>query len=215
MTLPTDVVEAVAKADQYAGTYEHGFAVKNAWDTIRAHLLSQDAEIERLRNVMAPKLRELHYDANGLRATLDGGACKALAESFAEQFNSSGAVNYLDVEFTTTDGTGFIVTVRKRAKPTAHELRRLAESRLAAATAEIEQLQAGLAKHVNRVCELQSRLAVADALLSRCFVQIGELTKGLDPHDPIYVELQQLGLDWMQHSEADTADLSENAHDRA
>jgi hypothetical protein len=88
----------------------------------------------------------------------------------------------------------------------------LAESRLAAATAEIEQLQAGLAKHVNRVCELQSRLAVADALLSRCFVQIGELTKGLDPHDPIYVELQRLSLDWTQHGMRIPPHLSENAH---
>jgi chromosome segregation ATPase len=44
-----------------------------------------------------------------------------------------------------------------------------AESRLAAAKAEIEQLQAGLAKHVNRVCELQDRLAAANALLRECY----------------------------------------------
>lgn len=31
--------------------------------------------------------------------------------------------------------------------------------------AEIERLQSGLAKHVNRVCDLQSSLAAADALL--------------------------------------------------
>jgi hypothetical protein len=55
MTLPTDVAEAVAKADQYAGTYEHGFAVKNAWDTIRAHLLSQDAIIAALRSELRMK----------------------------------------------------------------------------------------------------------------------------------------------------------------
>lgn len=137
MTLPTDVVEAVAKADQYAGTYEHGFAVKNAWDTIRAHLLSQDAEIERL------------------------------SQESAQQF------------------------IRARD------------------WAELS------GKNEDRASLAESRLAVANALLSRCFMQIGELTKGLDPHDPIYVELQQLGLDWMQHSEADTDHLSENAHDRA
>jgi hypothetical protein len=88
--------------------------------------------------------------------------------------------------------------------------------------AEIERLQLEIDRRFGIAAEmiaarkerddLQSRLAVDDALLSRCFVQIGELTKGLDPHDPIYVELQQLGLDWMQHSEADTAHLSENTH---
>lgn len=53
MTLPRDVAEAVELGDQFAGTYEHGFAVKNAWGRIRAHLLSQDAEIERLRSRLA------------------------------------------------------------------------------------------------------------------------------------------------------------------
>jgi len=140
MTLPQNVKDAVKFANAECGkSSDFTFDMSGAdWQTIRAHMLSQDAEIDRLRNVMAPKLRELHYDANGLRATLGGGACKALAESFAEQFNSSGAVNYLDVEFTTADGTGFIVTVQKRAKPTAHELRRLAESRLAAANERLE-----------------------------------------------------------------------------
>jgi len=133
MTLPKDVAEAVDSLNRRAPDA--------ACQIIRAHLLIQDAEIERLREAMEPKLRELHYDANGLRATLDGGACKALAESFAEQFNSSGAVNYLDVEFTTADGTGFVVTVQKRAKPTAHELRRLAESRLAAADALLRDIK--------------------------------------------------------------------------
>jgi hypothetical protein len=117
-----------------------GQDIEPEWRELRAHLLSQEAEIERLREAMEPKLRELHYDANGLRATLDGGACKAIAESFAEQFNSSGAVNYLDVAFTTADGTCFVVTVQKRANPTAHELRQLAESRLAAADALLREV---------------------------------------------------------------------------
>lgn len=136
MALPKNVTDALMDMATVCPQEEvFGDRVANWLSPIRAHLLSQEAEIERLREAMEPKLRELHYDANGLRATLDGGACKALAESFAEQFNSSGAVNYLDVEFTTADGTGFVVTVQKRAKPTAHELRRLAESRLAAANA--------------------------------------------------------------------------------
>jgi len=45
----------------------------------------------------------------------------------------------------------------------------------------------------------ESRVAMADALLLRYCVQIGELSKGLDPHDPIFVDLQRLGADYMAH----------------
>ena len=41
--------------------------------------------------------------------------------------------------------------------------------------AEIERLQSGIAKHVNSVCDLQSRLAAADALLRECL-------RYLNPH---------------------------------
>ena len=44
-----NVSKAVERADQYCGTYERGFAVKNAWDVIRARLVELEAENERLR----------------------------------------------------------------------------------------------------------------------------------------------------------------------
>lgn len=133
MTLPQNVKDAVESLECEIADPEDC----TAWQTIRANLLSQEAEIERL------------------------------SQESAQQF------------------------IRARD------------------WAELS------GKNEDRASLAESRLAAADALLSRCFVQIGELTKGLDPHDPIYVELQQLGLDWMQHSEADTTHLSENAHDRA
>lgn len=43
-----NVSKAVERADQYCGTYERGFAVKNAWDVIRARLVELEAENERL-----------------------------------------------------------------------------------------------------------------------------------------------------------------------
>lgn len=50
-----------------------------------------------------------------------------------------------------------------------------------------------------RAEKAESRLAAANALLLRYCVQIGELTKGLDPHDPIYIDIQRLGADYMTH----------------
>ena len=48
-------------------------------------------------------------------------------------------------------------------------------ARLVELEAENERLQSGLATHADRVCELQSRLAAADALLREC-------TRYLNPH---------------------------------
>jgi hypothetical protein len=53
-----------------------------------------------------------------------------------------------------------------------------------------------LLRHYNLA---ESRLAAANALLLRYCVQVGELTKGLDPHDPIYIDIQRLGADYMTH----------------
>jgi hypothetical protein len=132
MTLPQNVKDAVKFANAECGkSSDFTFDMSGAdWQTIHAHLLSQDAEIERL---------QLEIDRRfGIAAEM--------------------------------------IAARKERD------------------------------------DLQSRLAVDDALLSRCFVQIGELTKGLDPHDPIYVELQRLSLDWTQHGMRIPPHLSENAH---
>src|SRR5690348_17283749 len=36
--LPSEVAEAIAKADDFCAGYKHGFETHNAWATIRAHL---------------------------------------------------------------------------------------------------------------------------------------------------------------------------------
>lgn len=124
MTLPRVVQDAVDVADRTGGEYKYGFAVKNAWTTIRDHLMSQEAEIGRL-------------EAMRLSERLAGNALADCARDFERQ-------------------------------------------RIRTESAE-------------------SRLAAANALLLRYCVQIGELTKGLDPHDPIYFDIQRLGADYMTH----------------
>src|SRR6185312_8187894 len=65
-----------------------------------------------------------------------------------------------------------------------------------------DMLEAAIAtqtKEPSQTGKVESRLAEADALLLRYCVQIGELSKGLDPHDPIFVDLQRLGADYMAH----------------
>lgn len=64
MTLKPEVLAAMDKADQFCGTYERGFAVKNAWETIRAELLAMDArlgEAEGLLRDCAEKIRPTLY----------------------------------------------------------------------------------------------------------------------------------------------------------
>lgn len=62
------VSKAVERADQYCGTYERGFAVKNAWDIIRARLVELEAENERLQTQLdAGTEAGWHALRNGLR----------------------------------------------------------------------------------------------------------------------------------------------------
>ena len=79
----------------------------------------------------------------------------------------------------------------------AHLLSQDAE--IARLNAECEQrmLQAMQNGQAAKVAE--SRIAAADALLLRYCVQVSELSKGLDPHDPIFTDLQKLGADYMAH----------------
>jgi len=128
MTLTKNVKDAVSRVDRSLREWR---ICQSPWQTIRAHLMSQAAEIDRL------------------------------SQESAQQFIR--ARDWAELSGKNED----------RAS--------LAESRLAAAKAEIEQLQAGLAKHVNRVCELQSRLAAANALLRECRRMAARLLP--TPHD--------------------------------
>lgn len=48
---------------------------------------------------------------------------------------------------------------------------------------------------------MDARLGEAEALLLRYCVQVGELTKGLDPNDHIFFDLQTLGADYVSYHE--------------
>lgn len=79
-----------------------------------------------------------------------------------------------------------------------NELHRLsdAESRLEAKI-EFERKRSD---ERGRMFDREQRKRIAgDALLLRYCVQVGELTKGLDPNDPIYFDIQRLGADYMTH----------------
>jgi hypothetical protein len=62
-----------------------------------------------------------------------------------------------------------------------------------------------IAEHVDplviRLHDVTTKLEMADKLLLRYCVQVGELTKGLNPNDPIFVDLQKLGADYIAHCE--------------
>src|SRR6185437_17018184 len=51
MTLPKDVQEAIDAGDAALGNYSAGFTGHRHWQTIRVHLMSQEAEIERQKSI--------------------------------------------------------------------------------------------------------------------------------------------------------------------
>ena len=70
----------------------------------------------------------------GLAMGLRGGAAQLLAEMLADQIESTGAVNYLEVRFTSrtiAPGERYLVTIQKCVGKTPHELRLAAECELA------------------------------------------------------------------------------------
>jgi hypothetical protein len=71
---------------------------------------------------------------NGVSIALEGGACRLMAEMFADQFLGSGAVNYLELKLESRSkmpGEQFVVTMQRCAGETPHQLRAKAEQELA------------------------------------------------------------------------------------
>ncbi|OGT89733.1 MAG: hypothetical protein A2286_10520 [Gammaproteobacteria bacterium RIFOXYA12_FULL_61_12] len=73
--------------------------------------------------------------SDGITMGFRGGAARILVETFAEQFEQSGAVNYLEMTFisrSTLPGECFLVTLQRVSGKTPHQLRMESEAKLSA-----------------------------------------------------------------------------------
>ncbi len=80
--------------------------------------------------------------ADGLRIGVQGGAAAVLAESFAEQFKASGAINFLEMKFVSKEefpGESFVVTVQRANGETPAEQIKALKAKLAAAKDNIKK----------------------------------------------------------------------------
>lgn len=86
-------------------------------------------------------IKEMSVNNGQLTMELEGGMCRVMAESFADQFIGSGAINYVEMSFTSKKMPGdmLVVTIQKASGKTPHQLRVEAESKLA----ELERSLAG------------------------------------------------------------------------
>lgn len=83
-------------------------------------------------------LTELAMRNGGLYAGIEGGAAAVLASAFAEQFTSSGGINYVEVSFTHPKTGPLIVTLQRTQGKTPHQLRDEAEAERDTLRAELE-----------------------------------------------------------------------------
>ena len=102
-----------------------------------------EAENNELREQVCNRLRDetkvvdILFRDRSLNVGLEGGACRILAESFAEQIVEAGAENYIEVAFVSEKilpGEKLIVTIQRCKGKTPHQFRLEAERRLEALT---------------------------------------------------------------------------------
>ncbi|WP_227461636.1 hypothetical protein [Cupriavidus pauculus] len=100
-----------------------------------------------------PRLAALHMHENMLTMGLQGGAAQILAEAYAEQFRQIGAVNHIEISFTSTDPAigQMVVTLQRVEGKTPATMKAEAEARvrelegqLAAAQADVARLDSGV-----------------------------------------------------------------------
>lgn len=97
-------------------------------------------------------LTELAMRNGGLYAGIEGGAAAVLASAFAEQFTSSGGVNYVEVSFMHPATGPICVTLQRVQGKTPHQLRREAEAERDQLRAEVERMR--------RICVEQARAII-------------------------------------------------------
>ncbi|MCP1674353.1 hypothetical protein J2T57_001455 [Natronocella acetinitrilica] len=110
--------------------------------SLTARITALESECERLRAAFVDQevrellLHEMTLDARGINMRLEGGACRLLAEAFAQQFVDAATPNYIEMslEFRSKSvmpGERLVVTLQRLAGKTPHQLRAEAEARLA------------------------------------------------------------------------------------
>ncbi|ATI15670.1 hypothetical protein [Bordetella phage vB_BbrM_PHB04] len=114
-----------------------------------AVVLALIERLERAENVINnPRLTGLTVHDNLVSMGLEGAACQAFAEAFAEQFRRAGSVNYLEMSFDHSDAEigPLVVTVQRSQGKTPGALRAEAETRAERAEAEAVDLRAAIRK---------------------------------------------------------------------
>ena len=118
--------------------------LKNLWHyaTTRSGrtIAALEDENDKLRQQMVARVMDetfvtgLYFSEGGVNLGVKGGAAQLLAEMLAEQIESTGAVNYLEVSFTSrhiAPGSSYVVTIQKCTGKTPHQLRMSSEKKLA------------------------------------------------------------------------------------
>lgn len=79
------------------------------------------------------RLNNINFGRNGeLSIQLEGGACGLFAQTFADQFIGSNAINYVEATFTCPEIGDLSVTMQKLSGKTPHQLRAIAQAEITA-----------------------------------------------------------------------------------
>lgn len=141
----TDRNEALRLADEWE---PRSYEVSSMLRQQAERIAELEAENGKLRDGLAKglsektMLTELAMRNGGLYAGIEGGAAAVLASAFAEQFTSSGGVNYVEVSFMHPATGPICVTLQRVQGKTPHQLRREAEAERDQLRAEVERLRA-------------------------------------------------------------------------
>lgn len=107
--------------------------------------LEAEAEIERLLKIIAdPTVFVDEVQSKGVSINIQHWAIKFFAASFAQTFNETKAVNYIEMTLGHPDTGPLIVTLQKLVGKTPHELREQAEKERDKAREEAEELRTRL-----------------------------------------------------------------------
>lgn len=113
-----------------------------------AALRELEDENARLRELLKDKvvaetmLHELHITPGNLSAVVEGGMAGVLAQCLVDQYNESGATNFLEMKFHDKAGNQYVVTTQRIGGLTPADKTKAAEAALLAKSAEYDALVA-------------------------------------------------------------------------